>query len=48
MDIDDTVSRTPTVTTNNKRNSSEDAITNTIGGGIPVSSNLGKQPKCPR
>ena len=46
MDFDDTESHSPTVTTNNKRNSSEDASTNPVGGGIPVSSTLGKQAKC--
>ena len=43
MDSNDTVPHSPTATTNNKRNSSEDACTNAVGGGIQVSSTLGKE-----
>jgi hypothetical protein len=45
MEIDETVSHSPTVTTNNKRNSTEDGSNNTVGGSIPVSSNLSKKTK---
>jgi hypothetical protein len=45
MEIDETVSHSPTVTTNNKRNSTEDGSNNTVGGSIPVSSNLSKKAK---
>ena len=40
---DDTLSQSPSVTANNKRNSSGDGYNSAVGGGIIVPSTLGKR-----